>query len=309
MKYASLIVTFNRKEKLINALNSVLDQTLKPSVIILIDNCSNDGTNQLLHDKGYLDNDLIHYVRLDQNYGGSGGFYYGVKEAIQLSDKFDYLSFSDDDAYFDREYFKTIENVLIRHSNILAYCGTVKNIDGTIQTLHRRRITNSKIIKEASVPESMYNKDFFVDTFSFVGSFVNINLIKQIGLPNKNYFIYFDDTEYSLRIRKHTKIMNVSNAIVIHDTKSVNNVSPITWKSYYDLRNSMLMKQEYSSWKGLRLYFAGHLVKVSCLALVSPDFTGIRRRALYTYWRAYKDALNGISGTNNQFLPGRHLPY
>ena len=165
MKYASLIVTFNRKEKLINALNSVLNQTLKPSVIILIDNCSNDGTNQLLHDKGYLDNDLIHYVRLDQNYGGSGGFYYGVKEAIQLSDKFDYLSFSDDDAYFDREYFKTIENVLTRHSNILAYCGTVKNIDGTIQTLHRRRITNSKIIKETSVPESMYNKDFFVDTF------------------------------------------------------------------------------------------------------------------------------------------------
>ena len=188
-------------------------------------------------------------------------------------------------------------------------CRTVKSTDGTIQTLHRRRITNPKIIKEAPVSARIYNKNFFVDTFSFVGSFVNIHLIKQIGLPRKDYFIYFDDTEYSLRIRNHTKILNVSNAVVIHDTKTVNNASPITWKSYYDLRNSMLMKQEYSRWQGLHLYFVGHLVKASYLALVGSKFKGVRRRALYTYWQAYKDGINGVSGKNVKFLPGEKMPY
>lgn len=46
--YVAVIVTYNRKKKLIKAINSLLKQTLLPKKIVLIDNNSNDGTNELL---------------------------------------------------------------------------------------------------------------------------------------------------------------------------------------------------------------------------------------------------------------------
>lgn len=310
MKYASLIVTYNRKQKLIKAIKSLLDQTYKPSLIILIDNCSNDGTQALLKEKGYLDNELIHYVRLHQNYGGSGGFYYGAKEAVKLSSQFEYLSFSDDDAYFKPDYFAIMQNIVRDHHDIMAFCGTVKNTSGLIQTIHRRRIVNRRTIKEEAIAVPEYEHNFYVDTFSFVGSFLKMDVIKKIGLPHKDYFIYFDDTEYSLRVSQYTKILNVSKAVVVHDTVARrNNVSPINWKSYYDLRNSMLMKKEHSNWQFLNLYFIGHLLKASLIALTSPQFSGIRKRAVYTYFKAYQDAMKGNSGKSNTFLPGHPLPY
>lgn len=309
MKYASLIVTYNRKDKLIKALDSVLGQTNRPEVVILIDNCSTDGTPELLRKKGYLANPLVHYVRLKKNYGGSGGFYFGTKEALKLSDRFDFLSFSDDDAYFAKDYFSLMQQAVHQYPKVRVFCGTVMNRDGSIQTIHRRKMINWNICKERVIPVQQYSKDFTVDTFSFVGSFLNIDVIRKIGLPHKDYFIYFDDTEYSLRAGKYSKIINISQAKVIHDTAPSKSVAPITWKSYYDLRNSMLMKIEHSQWVGLRCYFLGHLVKASLIALLSPRFAGIRRRALYTYSTAYHDALNGKSGKNKHFLPGQPLPY
>ena len=49
-----------------------------------------------------------------------------------------------------------------------AFCGTVKYANGQIQFDHRRKIINSKWIKEQEFCLSDYNQNFFVDTFSFV---------------------------------------------------------------------------------------------------------------------------------------------
>lgn len=312
MKYASLIVTFNRKKKLVNALNSVLNQTLKPEMIILIDNHSTDGTKQLLDELGFLDNPIIHYYELDQNYGGSGGYYRGVEAALKFSNQFEYLSFSDDDAYFDQNFFAKISQACEENPSIHAFTGTVKTSAGNIQLLHRRKIINHDTLQDKVLPEEQYNSNFLEDMFSFVGSVVDIKLISQIGLPHKDYFIYFDDTEYSLRVREKTQILNVSDAIVTHDVKVSPNsaaASPITWKSYYDLRNSMLMKRQHSQWPLLNVYFFARFVNISGKVLFQKQYRGIRKRGLYTYLQAYRDGMRNRSGKNPLFVPGHKLPY
>lgn len=103
MNYQSLIVTYNRKDKLVEAVNSLLAQTESPIRIILIDNHSTDGTEQRLEEEGLLDNNKIVYIKMPKNYGGSGGFYYGIKEAMKYED-FDFLSLSDDDAIYKSNF-------------------------------------------------------------------------------------------------------------------------------------------------------------------------------------------------------------
>ena len=67
--YAAVIVTYNRKDKLKKAIECLKKQIFKPEKIIIIDNASTDGTQVVLED--YKDDDLIKYVRLEDNLGGA----------------------------------------------------------------------------------------------------------------------------------------------------------------------------------------------------------------------------------------------
>lgn len=306
MKYASVIVTFNRKEKLVGALKCLLNQTKKPQKIFLIDNCSTDGTPELLKKEKLLDNPLIDYKRMDKNYGGSGGFYYGIKRAMEFSESFDYLSISDDDAFYRSNYFELIAQAVNQYPKCQAFCGTVVYEDGTIQTDHRRRIVNKKWLKELDVPVSDYSHNFWLDTFSFVGCVISVNILKKIGLPNKEYFIYYDDTEYSLRVRELTKVLNVSQAVIVHKTvKKDTAIVNINWKNYYGKRNIILMRKKHSNWKLLNLYLVWHQLKFDFEVLFSKRYKGIRRKTLYICNQGFRDGMRNIQGKRADFLPGK----
>lgn len=308
MKYASVIVTFNRKKKLVGALQCLLEQTVRPQRIFIIDNCSTDGTQDLLKKEHLLENPLINYQRMGKNYGGSGGFYYGIKKAMDHTDQFDYLSISDDDAFYEKDYFELISKAADKHPECKAFCGTVLYEDGTIQTDHRRRVVNRKWVKELDIPINEYKDNFYVDTFSFVGCVISKDILKKIGLPNKDYFIYFDDTEYSLRVDELTKILNVSKARIIHKTpRKDTTIVNISWKNYYGIRNQILMRKKHSDWKLLTLYLLWHQMKFNIHVLKSNEYKGIRRKALYVYNRGFKDGLKGIDGKNKEFLPGKKI--
>lgn len=305
-KYSSIIVTFNRKEKLIKALNHLLNQTIKPTHIFLIDNHSTDGTEKLLQQKGMLVNPRIDYQYLDKNYGGSGGFYYGVKRALQFSD-YDFVSLSDDDAMYCDNYFELITKAVRENPQVYAFTGTVMT-NGVIQTDHRRLVTELRWIREEEIPVSRYDKNFFLDEASFVGLVVSRNVLQKIGLPDKDYFIYYDDTEYSLRIRTQTKILNVSKAVINHETKPAKEAKGMTWKHYYGIRNFILTKKKYSDWSLLTPYlyyrYFRHLLNI----LFSGSYKGYRRQMFYVYSQAFKDGLNGKEGLNPKFKPGQKIP-
>ena len=67
MNYQSVIVTYNRKDKLIEAVDSILNQELKPVRLIIIDNHSTDGTRETLSNAGILDNPKVKYLRMPKN--------------------------------------------------------------------------------------------------------------------------------------------------------------------------------------------------------------------------------------------------
>ena len=91
----AVVVTYNRKELLMENINAILSQDLLVDNIVLIDNNSTDGTRELLMEKGILFNKRIIYKRLEHNLGGAGGFYEGIKESMKL--KPDWVWIMDDD--------------------------------------------------------------------------------------------------------------------------------------------------------------------------------------------------------------------
>lgn len=114
MKTAGVVVTYNRKEELVKNIRAILSQSYVVDRYYIIDNHSSDNTEQLLKEEGILDNQVIKYVYLKENIGGSGGFYTGLKMAYE--DGYDFICLMDDDG---RPADKNMMEILVKRAEEL----------------------------------------------------------------------------------------------------------------------------------------------------------------------------------------------
>lgn len=225
-----VLVTYNRIDKLKKALEKYDNQTYKPEYILIINNNSNDGTKEFLNQ--WINKELGYkkYIyNLEENIGGSGGFYIGLEEAKKLSA--DWIWVADDDAYPEENAFEEI-NKLSKEIDFVDYsaiCGKIIN-NGKIDLEHRRRIKKGIVgIKEYNVTEEEYGREYFyIDSFSYVGTLINKEILKKVGSTLKDLFIYYDDTEHSYRLKQEKPIICVPAVIINHDSPIQEN--KVTWK-------------------------------------------------------------------------------
>ena len=107
----AVIVTFNRKELLLNCLNALKQQTHTLDHIVVIDNASSDGTTDFLLKNNWKNNDYFTYISLPKNQGGAGGFYEGIKYAI--AQEFDYVWLMDDDGFPSKNFYLILLKIVI----------------------------------------------------------------------------------------------------------------------------------------------------------------------------------------------------
>lgn len=307
MKYASVVVTFNRKEMLVKSLERFLNQDSKPQRIIVVDNASTDGTDQLMQEK-YGDNPVIKYVRLAKNVGGAGGFNHGLHEAVK--ENVDWISIADDDALFNQDFFTKIEKATEKYPDVQAFSGTVIHGQDITEIMQRRRITNWHTLSFEAVPESEYNHDFEYDLFTFVGVVFKKELIKKIGFPEEDFFIWHERTEYSIRVRKHTRVINVSAAQIYHQNVIGDDAfawAP-TWKEYYGIRNKIQVIKKYGHPRvAVWLQIAYMYVKKMVANAVKPERKGYRKFQVMAARDGFHDGLHNQLGKNDKYLPGMKI--
>lgn len=115
----SVVVTYNRKDLLLECIEALVNQTYELDKIIIIDNNSNDGTYEELDNKGYIKNAKIIYRKLDENVGGAGGFYEGMKIARTLD--FDWVWIMDDDTVPQADSLEELLNATTIISDKISY--------------------------------------------------------------------------------------------------------------------------------------------------------------------------------------------
>ena len=248
-----VIVTFNRLEKLKKALASYEKQTKSFRNMIVVNNHSTDGTLEYLEEWKQKEAPFSKYViTTEDNLGGSGGFYTGQRFAMTLNPDWVYLA--DDDAYAEHDMMEQFYKFCETHdvSKLSAICGAVCDIDGHIDVNHR---SNYEIIRHriyhrhSSTIEDYKKDDFPIDFLSYVGSFVKMNSIVKVGPVNPSFFIYQDDSEHSLRLRKTGQIVCVPSIKIVHDDKTINKQKwdddIISWRDYYSVRNETFMLIKY----------------------------------------------------------------
>ncbi len=302
MKFGAIIVTYNRLSLLKECLECVFSQTVPFHRVLVVDNHSTDGTGEYLDS---LETPALSVLHLPENIGGAGGFSKGL-EVLSAGDC-DWVLIIDDDAMIAPTYMEEIEKAIGSHS-YLAYSGTVRTA-GAIDTSHRRILKNRCLMTYAPMPEETYRDETFLyDVSTFCGLVLNCGLIREIGLPRADYFIWFDDTEYCLRFRKRSRILNVCRAELNHKTTPPSKAPVTCWKNFYGFRNAIDIGRTYSSAPAvymtyIRLNHWAHIVIDSVLLL-----TGSRRAERRYRRRIYLDVLGEtgkpLGGMDRRYPPG-----
>jgi rhamnopyranosyl-N-acetylglucosaminyl-diphospho-decaprenol beta-1,3/1,4-galactofuranosyltransferase len=301
---AAVVVTFNRKQLLTECLNALLTQTHPVDRVIVVDNASADGTPEFLYEKGYLDNSLIEYVRLAENTGGAGGFHEGVKRAYEMG--YEWIWLMDDDA----EPLLDALEVLAKHfdtEKVSALAGTVRDFEG-ISLMNRGVINFAPVFPVIHQPLDLdsYKKEVVeIDVASFVGILVSRNSISKIGLPKKEFFIHYDDLEYSIRLKQTGKILLITDSTILHKEQARNSQTEVSfmgkkfikipyekfWLTYFGRRNLVWIGKKYTKnklifhWSVFRIYLKAFLEILL--------FNDHKFNRIHCLIEAYRDGLRG----------------
>lgn len=301
MKIGAVVVTYNRLDKLKKALKSFEDQQYLPAYVIVVNNASTDTTAQYLQQWQEKDAGFEKIIlTMESNTGGSGGFYAGIKKAMEQ--EADWIWVSDDDAYLKEDALKQASDYLDGRTDlgeISAICGEIIKRNGEIDIKHGKCYYKKGIrICESILPVELYDKkEFEKGTFTYVGTIMNKKKLQEVGLPNKDYFIYWDDLEHGLRMAKVGKILEVPAVAVNHDGEVDENA--INWKLYYSYRN---MIDTYSK------HFPGICYDYFCLKIrikiLFNHLTGKKNLRFTILEEAYKNARQKKFGLHPVYRPG-----
>lgn len=249
-KICALIVTYNRSQLLCRCISHLLMQDY-PFDIFIYDNHSSENTLDVLKEEKLI-RDNVTYFYADSNTGGSGGFHNGMKMLIGKG--YDALWLMDDDGYPINS--NTLSAIISKWNDLGCPDGlfnslVVCNEDTLSLTFSLDREYDGKLmIKRA-------NDGLLEDLVSpFNGTFVTAGVVKKIGYPIKEFFVYGDETEYTLRLKKAGfKEYTVVNSLYFHPQRVIKTKSILgfkiacgaepLWKDYCSARNTMYYYKMY----------------------------------------------------------------
>lgn len=292
MTFGVAVVTCNRLNLLKECVGAITAQESPFSKVAIVNNNSNDGTKEYLES---IKDDRFSIVHSSENLGGAGGFYLALKQFENQN--VDWILIIDDDAIIRPDFIQEMKAAIDRtNGEYQAYAGVVYE-EGVPNILHRKRVVSSDVLGEPVALGEYQEKQFVFDVASFCGLLIHSQVIKAVGLPKKEYFIWHDDTEYSLRIHQISRMLNVNTAGLDHKRKP--GASDIhDWKNFYGFRNELDLFHKYS-----KKQYCKEVVKMIIRIWKAKRDRDERLEKIYS--SALKAQLSGKFGVNPDFLPGK----
>ena len=208
---AAVVVTYNRCELLRRNIECLLNQKGAECDIYIIDNASTDGTRGMV--EGFADS-RIHYFNTGSNLGGAGGFEFGTRQAAEDGYRFIWLM-DDDTLPSDTALYEFLKADKALRGEWGALSSVSYWIDGSLGSgvqkptlfthVRAQDIASKALIKIVQAP--------------FVSLLVKSEIIRQLGLPIGEYFIWTDDFEFTGRISRKHNMYVVTASKVVHAMK------------------------------------------------------------------------------------------
>ncbi|MFC4056484.1 glycosyltransferase [Actinomadura syzygii] len=280
----AVVVTYNRRDLLAEALDALGRQTRPPDGVVVVDNASGDGTAALVRDR-FPDVDL---VELTENTGGAGGFAAGIARVLDTArvlatDRAGLLWLMDDDtipepgalaALLDARERAAAEPVLV--------ASRVVWTDGRDHPMNTPRVKPGASRAERAAASAVGCRP--IRSASFVSVLVDAAAVRERGLPVADYFLWNDDFEFTTRLLRGRSGLYCPASVVVHKTRTFGGTDADPGdRFYYEVRNKVwLFTRSRGLAPGERVLYAGSSVRRWVRTYVRSADRAVLRRGLRT---------------------------
>ncbi len=264
-----IIPAYNRENTILTCLVSVINQTLQPIEIIVIDDCSADYTVKKVQD---FRHPIVTVLQLDKNYGAQKARNEGIKAV-----KGEWIAFLDSDDEWMPTYLEE-QYCLAESKNVsIVYSGAYFD-DGI----------SRKIFPVPDYSENTYKNLLSKPGPMFQGLFVRKKCLEEISFLDEKV-VAFQEWDTAIRLAKHYRFAFNSSPLFVYNLHSGPTISK-------NLKNDVLgysyvVQKHLSEIKEL----AGSKVVLDHLTLIQHKFYDLKD---WPKWRRTSFSILDYSNSN-----------
>ena len=236
-----VILNYNGIEDTVECIESLNKIEYSNYRIVVVDNDSNlDNKIQLEKFKAFNNVDLIYN---SENLGYAGGNNEGIKYAI--NNGAEYVCVANNDIVVDPAFLKNMVDMALQQTNTGIVCPQIReyynrdriSYGGGEINYYKGGVTicgiNSYDEKVMNTPRSI--------TFGHgCCMLIKKEVLSTVGLLPENYFLYYEDTDYSYRVVHNGYTINYCPSSIIYHKESVSTVKDSPNYQYYFTRNRLM---------------------------------------------------------------------
>lgn len=291
-----VICNYNKKDFVLECVQSVLESKVQNFDIYVVDNASTDGSVEALR-QAY--GKKITILTNRENLGGTGGFNTGLR--VVRDKGYDYFMCLDDDALVDENAINVLYQYMKSHKEVgmagcrvyhrqmpeyIQQCGLLLDFENyTAKTIGADRI------EDGTLPDVIE-----CDTVATCAVMVRASIVreKEVGIMPEDNFIYWDDMEWGHRIHlAGYKVVTLASSKALHQM-GANVKRPNTFINYYMWRNRTNFFMRYTpkeKWEMMSLKILGDFFDAMYESMFREE-----HNVMQTLSYAYQDAINGVRG-------------
>jgi len=235
-KVSASVVMYNSDAKQIEEIVSKFSRYI---YLFLIDNSPTNALSYL------ADNNHVTYIFNPTNPGFGSAHNLAINKSIMLGSKFHFIV--NPDVNFERDIIDYMINVMNEDPSVGMMMPKILNLDGTIQNLPKLLPSPfSIILRKLKKPRVIFNhfinsyelrnisqdKVYNAPILSGCFTLLNLNAIKEVGMYDDKYFMYFEDWDLSRRMHEKYKTLYYPKVAVFHGYESGANKSIKLFKIY-----------------------------------------------------------------------------
>lgn len=249
-----IIANYNGAKYLPALLMDLINQSVDDFTTIIVDDASGDDSLRIIREI-VGDHPRFQVLESEVNRGFIGSCYAGLNQASG-----DYLCFLNNDTRLDRLFIEKNRKIFEEDPSIGVLSSLIVDKEGN------NWFSGGRIVM--GIPRILTD-DFRgireVDWIAATAVFYRRRVLEEVGFWRKEYRMYHEDVEFSMRVRRNTeyRLCIFSNPLVRH-------LEPGTSQSarrhfYYHFHNLILLQKEYFPWHiflTLLLYIPANLIRV-----------------------------------------------
>jgi len=224
-------------------LKSLIPQINNNFEIIVVDNASTDGSVKYLKQKF----SKIKIIESRENAGYAGGNNLGVKNA-----KGEYILILNNDIIVDKNFLQEIWKNKDK-ADILGvknYYYDKKNILWSVGSKVNKFTMKASLLGNKEEDYGQYDKNFSPSQVTGSAMLINKKVINKIGFLDKNYFAYYEETEWQTRAKNAGfRTSWIPSAKLWHKVGFSTGGGRTPLSAYYLVRNRGYFIKKWSKWK------------------------------------------------------------